>query len=343
MKKPFALQWHITELCDQRCRHCYVFAAEASRRPLRATSDEAIARVLENCQEMCEALDREPYFYITGGDPLLHPRLWDLASRLQSEGIAFSILGNPFHLTADVCARLKGLGCERYQLSLDGLRDTHDAIRMNGSFERTVDAIPLIRQAGMRCAIMTTVSNLNLHEIPDLIDVVVEHQADIFAFARYCPTAFEPDTHVTPDAYRALLGRCWVKFEEHGDSSTTFNLKDHLWTLFLHEKGLFSVPDGLDEDRVYDGCHCGDCHLTILPDGSVFACRRFESLVGNALSDRLVDVFTGPRMEAYRDFSRFEKCQRCELLRFCRGCPAVAYGYTGNMYAADPQCWRVIA
>ena len=42
------------------------------------------------------------------------------------------------------------------------------------------------------------------------------------------------------------------------------------------------------------------------------------------ISERLADIFTGPRMEAYRDFARFEKCSRCELLRFCRGCPAVA-------------------
>jgi hypothetical protein len=29
-------------------------------------------------------------------------------------------------------------------------------------------------------------------------------------------------------------------------------------------------------------------------------------------------------------------------LRFCRGCPAVAYGYTHDFYAADPQCWKTI-
>ncbi len=22
----FAFQWHITEACDQRCRHCYIYA-----------------------------------------------------------------------------------------------------------------------------------------------------------------------------------------------------------------------------------------------------------------------------------------------------------------------------
>lgn len=47
-------------------------------------------------------------------------------------------------------------------------------------------------------------------------------------------------------------------------------------------------------------------------------------------------------MEAYREYSKFEKCSKCELLAFCRGCPAVASGKDGNFYAADPQCWKEV-
>ena len=36
----------------------------------------------------------------------------------------------------------------------------------------------------------------------------------------------------------------------------------------------------------------------------------------------------------------FKKCSKCELFGWCRGCPAVTYGYTGDMYDADPQCWK---
>ena len=67
-----------------------------------------------------------------------------------------------------------------------------------------------------------------------------------------------------------------------------------------------------------------------------------ESKVGNALRDDLYDLFVGEKMDAYRKYEEFEKCSRCELLRFCRGCPEVAYGYYGSMYAPDPQCWKQI-
>ena len=255
-------------------------------------------------------------------------------------------MGNPFHLTDEVCRRMKELGCRKYQLSLDGLCETHDRFRKPGSYDRTLEAIATIRKSGMHCAIMSTISAANIDEIPQLIDVVVEHQADIFAFGRYCPTsedkAHMETWHVEPERYRDFLGKCWAKYEQYKDSGTTFNLKDHLWTLFLYEKGLFKIPEGLDGDTIYDGCNCGNCHFTISAEGRLMACRRFDSYVGT-VNEELFDVFHGNKMEKYRQHEKFEKCSKCELLRFCRGCPAVAYGYTKDFYAPDPQCWKNIS
>lgn len=301
---------------------------------------DEIELVFKNCLDMCEKANRIPYFYITGGDPILHSRFWDLMELFKAHKINFTILGNPFHLTDDVCRRLKDCGCERYQLSIDGLRETHDAMRKKGSFDTTLEKISVLKNAGIRCAIMTTVSGTNAHEMEGIIDTVVEYKTDIFAFGRYCPTSSEKSTHLTPEQYKNLLETCWQKFEQYKDSGTNFNLKDHLWTLFLYEKGIFQIPEGLDDDTIYEGCNCANCHLTILPKGEVYACRRMESHVGNVFDEKLFDIFTGDKMDYYRDYDKFEKCARCELKRFCRGCPAVTFGYTGNFYAPDPQCWK---
>ena len=337
----FAFQWHITDSCDQRCQHCYIFS-ENHHILLKEMSWPEIESVFENCLDMCQKAKRIPYFYITGGDPILHSRFWDLMELFKSHNIAFTILGNPFHLNEQVCQRLKACGCERYQLSIDGLKETHDAIRKPGSFDTTLEKIKCLRDAGIRCAIMSTVSGTNIDEIPGIIDLVVEYKADIFAFARYCPTSSEKSTHLSPEQYKDLLEVCWQKFELYKESGTSFSLKDHLWTLFLYEKGLFRIQEGLKDDVMYDGCNCSNCHLTILPKGEVYACRRFESNVGNVFNEKLYDLFTGDKMDYFRDFDKFEKCSRCELKRFCRGCPAVTYGYTGNFYGTDPQCWKQI-
>lgn len=340
----FAFQWHITEACDQRCKHCYIYAL-GSHAKFQEMAVEDMSTVIQNCQTFCKKAGRLPYFYITGGDPILHPQFWTLAELLKERDLPFAILGNPFHLTDEICERLRAYGCRKYQLSLDGLRETHDRIRRPNSYDETLAVIPMLRRAGIAVAIMATVSKWNVAEIPALVDVAVEHEADIFAFARYCPSMADRETTCSPQEYKVMMEQCWEKFQKYEAEGcrTAFNLKDHLWTLFQYEKGLFDPTTYPDDDMVYGGCNCGNCHLTILSDGAVYACRRMESKVGNALTDDLYALFTSSAYEEYRQYDKFEKCAKCELWRFCRGCPAVAAGYHGSMYAPDPQCWKEVS
>ena len=338
----FAFQWHITDACDQRCKHCYIFAEGHPR--MTEMPFGRMMRVLDNIERMCRRLGRLPYLYITGGDPVLHSRFWDLLEEVHRRGMAFCLMGNPFHLTDEVCGRLAALGCRKYQLSLDGLRSTHDRFRKSGSFDATLEAIPVIRRAGMDCAVMSTVSGINIDELPELIDIVVEHRADIFAVGRYCPTsadkaASDKGWHIEPLRYRDFLERCWHKFEHYKDTGTFFNLKDHLWTLYLYEQGLWQIPPHAAPDTIYGGCNLAHCHFTISAEGRLMACRRMESYVGT-VDEEMADVWQGPRMDFYRQHERMVKCSRCELLRFCRGCPAVAFGYSRSWLAPDPQCWK---
>lgn len=343
MKEYFSFQWHITDNCDQRCKHCYIFSEDANRKT-ESVSWEQMEEVVANCEDFCAVYDRLPYFYITGGDPILHPDFWKLLTLLKSREIPFTILGNPFHLTDDVCKKLREYGCEKYQLSIDGMEKTHDWFRKPGSFQTTLDKISCIRNAGIRAVIMTTVSGVNYREIPEIIDTVVRYQADVFAFARYCPTSDEKETGLTPQQYRELLRICDLKFKEYEAKGcqTYFSKKDHLWTLYEYETGAFQIPENAQQGMIYGDCNCGNCHMTILPNGDVYACRRvLNSKVSNVFADRLADVWVC-QMEQYRNYNQFKKCSKCELMPWCRGCPAVASGANGNFYDEDPQCWKEV-
>lgn len=133
----FSFQWHITEACDQRCKHCYIYAL-GSHAKFKMMTVSDMRKVLDNIETFGRKADRKPYLYITGGDPILHPQFWTLVGLLKERDIPFTILGNPFHLNDDVCKRLKDCGCHQYQLSLDGLEATHDRIRRPGSFKETL-------------------------------------------------------------------------------------------------------------------------------------------------------------------------------------------------------------
>lgn len=193
----------------------------------------------------------------------------------------------------------------------------------------------------MRSVIMTTVSKTNVKEITGIIDAVVEAGVNVFAFSRYVPSGGDLDASMTPQEYRDLLKICDQKFKKYEAEGckTYFNKKDHLWTLYEYENGTFRIPENVRKGMIYGGCNCGNCHITILPNGDIYACRRVgESKVGSIFEDRLADVWV-TEMEKYRDYDRFSKCSRCKLLAWCRGCPAVAKGTNGSFYSEDPQCW----
>lgn len=262
MQPYFSIQWHITDLCDQRCRHCYIFS-EGHEHLVSAPFGQ-LEPTYAQIKAFCAQLGRTPYIYLTGGDPILHPDFWKLLELFRKDGTRFCVMGNPFHLTDEACERMRACGCMKYQLSLDGMERTHDAFRKDGSFRATLAAIPVIRRSGMWCTVMSTVSKVNMEEILALIDLVAQLGVDVYAVGRF------------------------------------------------------------------------------LPDGDVYACRRMSSRVGNVNTDDLYELWT-TKMEAYRAVEKFDKCSRCPLKYICRGCPAVAYGYTHDMYAADPQCWREVA
>lgn len=340
MKPYFAFQWHITDDCDQRCKHCYIFS-ENNCKKIESMTWQQMQDTFYNCIDFCETYGREPYFYITGGDPILHPYFWKLLALIKKYNIKFTILGNPFHLNPDVCKKLKEHGCQKYQISIDGNRNTHDWFRKKGSFDISIEKIQVLNQAKIRSVVMTTVSKVNVDQILDIIDIVVEAKAKVFAFSRYVPSGGELDTGLSADQYHKLLIACDKKFKyyESLEVDTYFSKKDHLWKLLEYENKEFIIPDIYDKNLIYGGCNCGASHLTILPSGEVYACRRVEnSLVGNVLDDRLSDIWI-TSMEKYREYEKFSKCSKCKLLSWCRGCPAVAKGFYKDFYANDPQCW----
>ncbi len=348
MKQYFSFQWHITDDCDQRCKHCYIFA-ENMRKKLVSMSYDDMMTVLDKCEEFCNKFNRIPYFYITGGDPILHKHFWELLAVLKDRNYPFTIMGNPFHLTDRVCEQLKNYGCQKYQMSIDGCESTHDWFRKKGSYKTTLEKVSMLNKAGIRSVIMTTVSGINIQEVPQIIDAVVKAGVNVYAFSRYCPTstnkALKSDpSYIEPMEYRKLLEICDRKFKEYEKQGceTYFNRKDHLWTLYEYEIGEFIIPANTEKDMIYGGCNCGNCHITITPAGDVYACRRVQnSKVGNLYETSLVELWLS-ELEKYRDFSFFKKCSKCELMPWCRGCPAVASGISGDFYAPDPQCWKEI-
>ena len=160
----FTLQWHITQRCENHCKHCYM---DNDRYDLPFKD---FLLCLDNIQESENNDFLISSVVLTGGDPLLNPDWYAISRELVKRGKKLSILGNPETLSAINIAKLSNLNLRMFQLSLDGLRETHDRLRYDGSFKKTIDAIHLLSKYRIPIGIMFTISGENENELLHVID-----------------------------------------------------------------------------------------------------------------------------------------------------------------------------
>lgn len=67
MSSYFSIQWHITDDCDQRCKHCYIFSE--GHPCITTMAWEEMLRTYAQIQALCRSLGRIPYIYLTAAIP----------------------------------------------------------------------------------------------------------------------------------------------------------------------------------------------------------------------------------------------------------------------------------
>jgi radical SAM protein with 4Fe4S-binding SPASM domain len=90
-------------------------------------------------------------------------------------------------------------------------------------------------------------------------------------------------------------------------------------------------------------CNRHEYSCTLNSRGYVQPCTGVDVPIGNIRHARLADIVaTSPVLEAMRDIrSRLQgACRGCSLGHECYGCRGLAYHVTGDMFAADPLCWK---
>ncbi len=348
--KRFILQWHITAECDYYCQHCYMHESESynSERnnilPLTKCID-LINDFIIFTNKLSKRFNQNilPMINFSGGDPLIRSDFFDILAYANKNNIRIGILGNPTHINKHTSNKLKELGVKKYQLSLDGLKNTHDKLRKLGSFDQTIKAIDHLKNANIETHIMFTLSKSNKDDLIPLMELMTERKVDKFIFARISEVGKGKNLELSlsPEEYRQLLMDIHLINEKHklNKTKTQLVLKDHLWKLLHYELGIMTIDK--HNKKVMGGCGIGINFMVILANGWVYACRRFPSMIGNVNNNSLYDIFIySKELNKYREHHLLEKCANCELLNYCRGCPAVSYGHNNNYFSPDPQCWK---
>lgn len=186
--KPLTMLLLVNRGCNLRCSFCDLWD-----RPDRMTLEQVLPLLDEAVQIGTKTL------VLTGGEPFLHKELFTIVREARARGLAVNITTNGT-LVDRFWEDLTTSGVTSLSVSIDGLPETHDALRgKDGAFAESWAALErLVAWGGAGVSVYYTVNRNNLDQLLTIWERVRALGADF----DFWPVNDAPDLYLTRDEDR---------------------------------------------------------------------------------------------------------------------------------------------
>lgn len=342
--------WNLTRRCNLTCKHCYALSADHDY-PGELSTDEVFT-VMDDLRGF-----RVPVLILSGGEPLLRPDLFEIAARARSMGFYVGLSTNGTLIDAPMAERIAQAGFDYVGISLDGLRETHDKFRrMEGAFDASLNALRLLRGHGVKLGLRFTMTAMNAHDLPALLQLMRDEDISKFYFSHLnyagrgnIHRAKDAHFTATRDALDLIFQTAWQAAIDGLDEDyvTGNNDADAPYLLNWVRERLPQWAPALRERLAAWGGNASGLHIAnidnlgdVHPDtmwwhhslGNVRQ-RVFSQIWPDTSDPLMAGLKTQPRPVEGR-------CAACVHLTLCGGNTRVrAQQVTGNPWAEDPGCY----
>ena len=333
---PIQIQWHITERCNLRCTHCYQHSFDSTDPPL-----EMLQAILQRFLEAARTFKKPIRITLTGGEPFLRVDFFDLLDEIATHRQLFriAILTNGMLIDQQTARRLARMGPDYVQVSLDGMKETHETLRGQGSFNPAIEGIRQLVRAGVRTLISFTASRRNAADFPAVAKLSAELGVHRIWADRWIPNCPEQqEFSLSPEETQMFFESMQtVRQSLRGGVARRICGGTEV---AMHRALQFLVGGG----TMYH-CTAGRSLVAVLPDGTLLPCRRLPIPVGNLMEQSLVELYQSS--ELFRQLretscSESSSCHRCVFAEGCGGgLRCLAFAMTGDPFSGDPGCWMV--
>jgi radical SAM protein with 4Fe4S-binding SPASM domain len=355
VRAPFLVVWNFTHKCNLKCKHCYSDAGNNPREEL--STSEAIKVVNQIADFGVTSLA------FSGGEPLMRKDFFEVAKHAVDSGLYVSVATNGTLLTEERAKKLKKIGLNYVEISLDGANSkTHDTFRgQTNSFDQALMGLKnCVKEDVCTCLAVTATKN-NLNEIPSVFALAQEIGVDRFTLFNFVPTGRGKDIlelDLSPEEREGVLNFLYKKLSEHPRMAvltTTPQLarvalqfpsaqEDLVMPLAHMEAAMISRKAKALADFI-GGCGAGRFYCAVSPEGNVQPCVFLPISVGNLKTDKFEDIwFNSSVFKALRNRGSLKsRCGKCGFKYVCGGCRARAYAYYNDYLMSDPGCIRKLS
>ena len=273
---------------------------------------------------------------LSGGEPLAHPRFFDIAAHAKGLGFVVRIKTNGHAVKESVAARIREeVDPFLVEVSLHGATSaTHDRqTRVPGSFDRLLANIRGMRAVGLRVKANSVLTRWNEREIGAMLALCDELgiQAQV-----------DPEVKPRDDGDRAPL-HIEASADGHARLASAFAERAAL----RGENGDAARSSATREaNGRTDVKHCGAGSNTIAVDpyGRVLPCVQWRAPIGNLHEARISDIWhASPNLREVRETTKAVRRKLDELGdagRSAAFCPGAAHAYAGDPFSIYPPVER---
>jgi Fe-coproporphyrin III synthase len=166
--------WNLIRRCNLACKHCYSISADHDF-PGELSTEE-VFRVMDDLYAYGVRV-----LILSGGEPLLHPDIFDISRRAKAMGFYVGLSSNGTLINETNIDTIGAIGYDYVGISLDGIGATHDRFRrMEGAFDLSMAAARMCRERGIKVGLRFTLTQDNAVELPQLLQLMEDHDIDKF-------------------------------------------------------------------------------------------------------------------------------------------------------------------
>lgn len=331
------LQWHITDRCNLRCRHCYQQSYDGDELPLPellAIHSQLVA-MIDAWNAPSTRGKTLSQVTITGGEPFLRHDVFDLMAALVAHPASrrFALLTNGTLIDDATARRLSKLRPSFVQVSIEGTRATHDAIRGQGAYDDGVRGLKRLIDCGVKTLVSFSAHRDNYRDFAD----VARMAADLGVARVWCDRAIPGTNGGKPTIESLSPLETRDLFERLLEARRAAKRTGGRTEIAMHRALQFLVGGGTPYR-----CTAGDGLLALLPNGDLLPCRRLPLCAGNVLETSLETLYQhNAVLRSLREHRLPDDCRACLYGNTCSGgLRCLAYAATGDVQGFDPGCWR---
>lgn len=314
----------LTNSCNLDCIHCGSNASFKNKTYLPTNEAKKVLRLVAESYEPQNIM-----ICLSGGEPLLHPDFFEIATYARECGFSCGITTNGTLIDETVAKKIVASHIDSVTFSLDGLRESHDWFRnKSGAFQKTLQGIQhlvKVSKGTIATQITTVIHKKNLAELEEMYQLVTGLNIDSWRVINLEPIGRALENSqllLDADEMIALLKFIREKrYQRKTPIDITYGCSHYLTLEYERE-----VRDG------YFICGSGIYVASILCNGDIYSCldieRRPELVQGNIYQDNFIEVWENRFQQFRKDRTKeCESCRACADKNYCMGDSAHTWDY----------------